>query len=87
MPGPCKQLFCCIKNSFVEVKKTVLNIVPQKMNVYFMSTCRLSAIIAEMTFKMLLTVLTGGCHILALADYLLRLKSGRPEFSAIISAA
>jgi hypothetical protein len=61
--GTGKKLLGGKKNSLVEVKKTVLNIMPQKMEVYFMGVGRLAAIVAEMTFKMLAAVFTGSGHI------------------------
>jgi hypothetical protein len=64
--GAGKKLLCGINNSFVEMKKSVLNVVPQKMKVNFVRAGRLTAIVAEMTFKMLSAVFTGIGHILLL---------------------
>jgi hypothetical protein len=57
---PGKKLSRCIKNSFVEMEKSMLNIVPQKMEVNVMGVSRLSAVAAVMSMKMLLTVSTGN---------------------------
>jgi hypothetical protein len=36
------------------------------MKIDLMGFCRLTAVIAEVSFKMLVTVFAGGCHILNL---------------------
>jgi hypothetical protein len=45
------------------VKESMLNVVPQKMDVYFMGTGCLSAVVAEMSFKGLIAIFTGNGHI------------------------
>jgi hypothetical protein len=60
--GTGKKLFGCIKDPIVEMEKSMLNIVPQKMKINIMGAGWLSAIAAVMPMKMLLAVSAdNGC--------------------------
>jgi len=56
---PCKQLFDGVKNTIVEVEKTMLQIMPDKMQAQFMRVCSLSAMITKVPNECLITVFTN----------------------------
>ena len=57
---PYKQLFNGVKNTIVEVEKTMLQIMPDVMEAQFMGTCSLSAMITKIADEWLITVFTNN---------------------------
>ena len=57
---PCKQLFNGVKNTIIEVEKTMLQIMPDIMQAQFMGICSLPAMITKVPNEWLITVFTNN---------------------------
>jgi len=61
---PCKQLLNGVKNTIVEVEKTMLQIMPDIMQAQFMGICSLPAMITKVPNEWLITVFTNNRMVL-----------------------
>jgi hypothetical protein len=65
-PGFYTQLFERKDDSFVEMKKPVLDVVPEEFDIKAVGHCRLSALVAEFALELVVAVFAGCCHVLNL---------------------
>ena len=60
--GSCQKLLDSVKDSIVKMKKSMQNIMPNKMHVHFMSISSLSAMVTKVALKMIVAVFANSGH-------------------------
>jgi len=61
---PCKELLNGVKNTIVEVEKTMLQIMPDIMRTQFVRICSLPAMITKVANELLITIFTNNRMVL-----------------------